>query len=142
MTQRFLTPVREKFEISGALFFAGFSLWIMFLTPTADVPPLAWMRISEAAQMTVGYVFATGALLHGAGVWINGRRWWSPMLRVLGMMVHSGALSWLAFNTPNPASTAVYVYAVFGVVMALGTINALEDCFACIRRDRNGFADG
>ena len=142
MTQQFLTPARAKFETSGALFFAGFSLWILFLTPQVDVPPLAWMKISEAAQMAVGYTFALGALLHGAGVRLNGRFWWSPMLRVAGMMVHSGALSWLATNTPNPASTAVYVYFVAGVVMMLGTFHALGDCLAGCRRGRHGFADG
>jgi len=124
-------------ETLAAVYGYGYGLWVWFFaTYNPENTPLGWTGLDISGQVFLGQLFCVAGVLHGLGVHINGRKWWSPFLRLAGMFFHAGLFSWLLLHSTNPESTAVYNYGFLGVLLVMAGLNILGDCADALKRKR------
>lgn len=129
--QTFLYPRQRQVEVLSAIYAGGFGLYIETVLLLHGVSPIGWVTASEPAQHAIAGTMVFAALIHGAGIKINGRWQASPALRLIGMTLHFAAFAvmWLA----GAASSATYSYAWVLAFLGLGAINAARDCRTSLR---------
>lgn len=123
MVHRYLYPAHKRLEILSACFAGGFGVHIWATSLAGE--PLAWAGIHNGGAVLFGQAISLAALVHAAGVRINGRWKWSPILRLAGMSAHSLMFGWLA--VAGFEQTAGYTYGwVMGLLIA-GAFSAFKD---------------
>ncbi|MEQ5872921.1 hypothetical protein J4E08_24085 [Sagittula sp. NFXS13] len=115
----------EWFMVAVSTLFGAWQL----LPFDAMITP-AYETVTDWAQETVwGALFLVLGVIHGGALGINGRVWWSPLVRFvavsLGAMVY--ALFSAAFAAAYFGSTAVPIYALFSAGMIACAIVAARD---------------
>lgn len=123
MTPHYLYPARKRLEILSACFAGGFGVHIWATSLTGE--PLAWAGMHNGEAVVLGQIVGLAALVHAAGVKINGRWKWSPSLRLAGMAVHSLIFGWLALV--GVGQTAGYTYSWVTGMLIAGAFSAFKD---------------
>ena len=116
---RYLYPYHKRLETLSALYAGGYGVNLLHLGPSA---PLAWAGAGAADTVRFALAICLAALVHGLGVWINGRWRWSPFLRLLGMTAHASLFAWLAWR--GAGSTGGYTYGCVALFLAYGAKSA------------------
>jgi hypothetical protein len=124
--QRFLYPRQRQIEVLSALYAGGFGIYCEALTTAGLSSPIYWVSDSLAVQHGLAIALLLAALVHAAGIRINGAWRGSPALRAGAMAVHTTVF--LVLATAAPGSSAAYSYAWVMAFAAAGTINAARDC--------------
>jgi len=107
----------------------GFGLWIA--RPEESMDSLAFAALRRVlGEEGWAMVFAITGTLHCAALGINGRRWWTPLVRT-GMVVIN-AFVYVSFGYGiyriDPASTGVYTYcAAMGLAANICLWGAVKD---------------
>lgn len=127
--QRFLYPQRKRFETLSAMYAAGFGIFIWSQSFTQN--PLEWADLDLVGALAFGQAMTIAALVHAAGVSINGSWRWSPVLRLIGMALHAGLFGYLAAH--GSGGTAVYTYSWGFLMMAYGAASAARDVITAAR---------
>ena len=88
-----------------------------------------------ASEFTWGAMFLLNGLNHALALAINGRRWWSPIVRwVAGFSSASLYLIWAAgFAYADSATTAVFTYSGLGVGAFYTSVLAWRDAIEAVR---------
>lgn len=126
MTQRFLYPRQRQVEVLSALYAGGFGIYCGAVTTAGRPSPIYWVSDSPVTQGALAGILLFAALIHAAGIRINGAWMGSPFLRLIGMAMHTGVFA--IFFAAAPGSSATYSYAWVMAFAAAGTINAARDC--------------
>ena len=123
----YLMPARRIFELAAAIYGTGYGVWIWMVIVLTGWGPLWWTGTENEVQMVLASLFMGAGLVHALGVWVNGSWRWSPVLRLTGLLCHMILMIWLASNTLNPLSTAVYNYLFIGFLLFVGAMSAVSD---------------
>lgn len=121
--QRYLYPARKRLEILSAVFAGGFGVHIWAAGFHGE--PLLWAGLHNGQALLFGQAISIAALIHALGVRINGQWRWSPMLRLVGMVVHTLMFAFLAIK--GFCQTAGYTYGWITVLLGMGALSALKD---------------
>ena len=107
----------------------GFGLWLSHPAGTLDSPAFhtltRWMPEHQWALL-----FLLTGMLHGTALFINGRRAWTPFVRLIATAVN--ALTYAAFACGfamlDPMTSAVYTYGLaFGGAALICIFSAAKD---------------
>ena len=123
MMQRYLYPQRKRNEIISAVFAGGFGVHIW--AAGLYMEPLAWADLHNGQAMIFGQVMSLAAFVHALGVRINGQWQWSPMLRFVGMAMHTVMFAFLAVK--GFGATGFYTYSWVTALLFMGAMSALKD---------------
>ena len=131
---RFLYPQRKRLEMLSAIFAGGFGVYVWTLSYTTN--PLWWAGLFDADARDFGQVITCAALIHAAGVRINGSWRWSPVLRLFGMVIHAAMFGWLAFQ--GISQTMAYIYSWGCGLLLTGAYSALKDTIRAVKGPVDG----
>ena len=123
MAHHYLYPCRKRIEIVAALYATGFGFYIWAALLAGDVNPILW--VDGATEYHVAEALILSGMLHGIGVFINGKWKYSPLLRLVGMLGHVAVISGFAAN--GNWSSATYTYACISLVLFYGALGAATD---------------
>lgn len=133
---------KRKLEWSLALYTAWFGGMLLLpansmATPAYDVV-LAYMDETQW-----GIVYGCVGVAHCTALHINGRAWWTPIVRLIALSINCLVFLGLClgFSHDNLLGTATLTYGFIGVWMCgAGLLTAAEDCGRelAIWRQRHG----
>ena len=121
-------PPRKLAELFAAIYALGLGTW--GLLAWSDGQALFWWSdYGRRFSLHVSLFLMVSALVHGAGVKINGRWRWSPALRLVGMTGHLSVVTALAVNSAlSPVWTAATPgYSAWSVLFFVGWLATLRD---------------
>lgn len=133
-----MTP-RELFETRRLeVFLAGTStvLGAWLVLPFDSMATAAFTQVLNAApEMTWGWLFFFNGLSHILALIINGRRWWSPIIRWCAALTAAGVYAGFAlgFAAENYATTGVPVYACLSGGAMICLVFAWKDARLALR---------
>lgn len=122
----FLYPRQRSIEILAALYAGGLGAYIGFSDAIGGHPPIGWLGLPRDGQIGIALALIGGALLHGLGIRINGRSRFSPLLRLVGLLVHAAVAVFAVVQ--GAGSSASYTYTWLTVFLLVGAQNAARDC--------------
>ena len=128
----YLGERQRTVEMLAALYAAWYGCIIGFQTTWGNAEPLSWMGFDRDDHILFSWFLLIAACAHGIGIEINGRRWWSPMLRVSGLSMHLFAISMLFLSAGFGSSAATNYSFVVGL-LAFGVRNAAGDALKAWR---------
>lgn len=123
MSQKYLYPCRKRVEIVAALYACAFGFYIWAAVLAGDVNPIGWVR--QEYELVIAEALICSGIIHGVGVFINGRWRYSPLLRLIGMLGHATVMA--GFAVKGGWSSATYTYAWISGVLLYGAIGAATD---------------
>jgi len=139
---RFKDRVFEWWLASGT---AGFGWFVIMPPPSMDSP--AYSQLVEwFSEAYWGFFFLATGILHLTALVINGRRWWTPIVRSFTTALNTFAYVFLAFGffQTDPWSTAVFSYApMIGSAALICFFRAMKDTrHAIVNRQRGHVRKG
>lgn len=128
---------RRKLEIFFACLTTGFGIWLLFPSTAMGSPALVHLA-GMMDERWWGALFLTNGLAHCAWLGVNGKRWWSPIVRFWAAFGSAGLyLMWCAgFATYDPGATGVYTYGALAVGSAWCCVFAWKDTLTAMRTQR------
>lgn len=128
---------RRKLEIFLACLTTGFGVWLLFPSRAMDSPAL----VHAVGLMREGFwggLFLTNGLAHCAWLAVNGKRWWSTIIRFWAAF---GAgclyLIWASSIADyDPFSTGVFTYGALSVGSWACCVFAWRDALTAMRIHR------
>lgn len=125
---------RRRLECFFAAVTFGFGVWL--LMPAASMNTDAFRQLLRMMEEQLwGAMFLLNGLIHALALAINGKRWWSPLVRwVASFFTASLYLVMVAgFYQSGWASTAVYTYLSLSIGAAFCAAWAWKDAVAAVR---------
>jgi hypothetical protein len=123
MTVKFLYPRQRQIEVAGAIYAGGMGVYIGMSLTMFGTSPVSWL--GNNSQL-VAQLLVTAAMVWAIGIRINGAWWFSPFLRLGGMLTHLGVAIWAIIA--GAGSSASYTYGWIGALLLIGARNAAQDC--------------
>lgn len=118
--------MRKLVEMIMALYGMYFGFYIVVQT-NLGTAPLLWAGFDFEQSLMYGYLVSIAGVVHGAGVRINGRWYYSPWLRLVGMSTHALALAILMIIGIAAGSSAGGTYSFLFVLFVVGVCASVED---------------
>lgn len=96
-----------------------------------------WISTDYSDGGTLALLFMAAAAIHAFGVRINGRWRWSPIMRFVGMTIHTALIAFLAWKAVEIRwSSASVTYPFVLVLFLVGWVGTIKDAVRALNGER------
>jgi len=115
-----------------AMYAVGFGLFIIWVIRLGLGDPLWWVGFDIDDQNLFALTLIGAGFIHSLGIAINGSWKWSPALRLTGMGLHAGAISFLVltiadYDGGHGIPSGLYQYSVAASILWFLTAKCATD---------------